>query len=213
MVFLNDTSIQSVVANMGIRSKACQRHLHAVVLHVVRPAPIVRLLRFCGPSAVTRFVVSSVVDSVNRVTNRWSRTNVLQESRERLTPCITHRNSTASVVAIGGITWIVTALFHALPCVPLVGLVPPSCGSVFSVSVASDVNPEASTTTAVAYSDVTRIAVNDGSTIALAAPNRPLPLSWRAPKNDPSAKTLSGNVNELSHTNMIPQSGRNWEKR
>ncbi len=84
----------------------CQAHIIAA---------IALLLRSGSPSNIPRFIVSAVVDSVERVFGRWSGTYVVIEVRERMSPTCTDHDSSASIVGKVFVFWRFAALNHAAP--------------------------------------------------------------------------------------------------
>ncbi len=69
----------------------------------------------CCPTAIARFVVAIVVDSVNGVFGRRLFAHVRPEDSELVPPCVTDGNAPAAVVLISRIVRIVAAIFHGLP--------------------------------------------------------------------------------------------------
>ncbi len=63
-------------------------------------ALITPLLEACRPSAIARLVVAVIIDSVDGVFRRRSRTHVSVEGHEICQPCIAHGDSTTSVMPI-----------------------------------------------------------------------------------------------------------------
>jgi hypothetical protein len=82
-------------------------------------ARIVRLFRARRPAHVAWFIVSVVVDAVNGMARRWSRTDVAKKSLKGTSPFIADTNAAASVKSEGWIPWVSTSLFDPCPCLVL----------------------------------------------------------------------------------------------
>jgi len=76
---------------------------------------IVRLLSWCSPSAVTWFVISVYVDSVNRVFSRRLAPHVRDEIFER-SPFLTVGDSSRPISCVTDVSRIVAPLAHLTPC-------------------------------------------------------------------------------------------------
>lgn len=77
-------------------------------------APVVGLPLCCCPSAVTRFVITVRVDSVERTSVR-SRSHVRKEIGERLSPSVADANSATTIGAIARLTFVLASRSHRLP--------------------------------------------------------------------------------------------------
>jgi hypothetical protein len=68
-----------------------------------------------GPSNVSRFVVSVVVDAIKRQFGRWTLANVCKKSLETVSPFLTDLNASAAVVAVLGVLGVVAPLIDGFP--------------------------------------------------------------------------------------------------
>lgn len=76
----------------------------------------VRLLRrLWKPYAVASFVSLIVVHALNSVSQSWTWTHIAKEGRERITPFLTDRYASASVVLVGRDSVVFATLDNALP--------------------------------------------------------------------------------------------------
>ncbi len=85
---------------------------------------IASLHMHCSPTAVFRFVISIVVDSVDRISLRWSATHVCKKVFECLPP-FANRNPSASVSMKLMIVGVATPIFHPRPYSPFRGFALP----------------------------------------------------------------------------------------
>lgn len=78
-------------------------------------AAVVVLLALCCPSAVTRFVVPVVVDTVEAVPLAGTRPHVVNKRLKRSTPAVAHGDPPCAVVAIVEIPRILAPALHVSP--------------------------------------------------------------------------------------------------
>jgi len=75
-------------------------------------ASIAVLLCHCCPTAIRWFVISVIVDSVNRVPGTWPFAHVSEEHSKVVLPALTDMNPTAAVSFVLVVGWVVTAVEH-----------------------------------------------------------------------------------------------------
>lgn len=80
---------------------------------------VVVLFKLCGPSNISRFVVSIVVDAIKRVISRWSDSHVFKEGSKRVIPTFADLDTASTVVVVDSKRRIVTPTSHVYPCVIL----------------------------------------------------------------------------------------------
>src|SRR5271165_314239 len=81
------------------------------------------LLIFCGPANVSRFVISIIVDTINRVLGHqpqrsrrlWPPSNVSKESPKISLPLLTNGNASTTIMPPSVVIWIEASLLHAYP--------------------------------------------------------------------------------------------------
>lgn len=71
------------------------------------------LLLVCAPSAIVRTIAKIVVESINCISS-WRLSHVGKKVR-KIKPAITDGDTTASIILVGLIFWIITALFYSKP--------------------------------------------------------------------------------------------------
>lgn len=77
---------------------------------------IVRLLPLCGPSDISRFVITVVVwKAVDRMLRAWRAVYVGSKDFKRIIPSIVHRNSSATIARIFSYFRIATSVFNTSP--------------------------------------------------------------------------------------------------
>lgn len=69
-----------------------------IVGNGMRGAAIATLLDTSSPSAVARLITAIVVNAVNRMIRRWSRSNIITERSEIVSPLIANSNATTAIV-------------------------------------------------------------------------------------------------------------------
>ena len=80
-----------------------------------RTATVVRLFLCRRPANIARFVVTVVVDTVDRMFKRRTGTYISKEGSEAVLPAITDRNASATVIDVPTIALIETTPLHAYP--------------------------------------------------------------------------------------------------
>ncbi len=80
---------------------------------IIRAIPC--LLVASNPTAVVRFIVSVVVDTIYLIFRRRSRPHVRKEVYERLPPAITNINSTPAVVSVLGVVRVIAPVEQVIP--------------------------------------------------------------------------------------------------
>jgi len=84
-----------------------------VVREVLTAIVLLHLAR-C-PAAIARFVISVVVNAVNRVFRSWAASHIFKEIEEGFIPPVTDGNSAPSVVFEEWVFGIATAIAHGKP--------------------------------------------------------------------------------------------------
>jgi len=67
------------------------------------------------PSAIGWFVVSIIVDALNRVAGTWSQSHVGKKVEERRTPAVTDRDSSPAIVPVVRVIGTMTTPHHGIP--------------------------------------------------------------------------------------------------
>lgn len=136
------------------------------------------LHRFIGPATVLRFIVSVIVNAIQRVVTRWLRPHVGEESRRRTDPPVADRDASATVVGELGIVRIETPLLHSSPGV-IFGTSAPGVPSLAvdqpSFAAGEKLTQQASATSRMAASD--RIGAGNKLLAAVAPASPPTPFS------------------------------------
>lgn len=78
---------------------------------------VIALLNASCPSTIPRFIVAVVVNSVYRVRHGWPWSHVRKKIRERRHPSGTYRYTSAAVIGVAVVVWIIAAFFHCQPAV------------------------------------------------------------------------------------------------
>src|SRR6185503_696121 len=78
-------------------------------------SPVVQLLLPSRPPAVTGFVVSIVVDAIDRMVRTGSPSHVSQKRLEAILPALAHPYPSTPVVLIGSVALVAAAVAHPLP--------------------------------------------------------------------------------------------------
>jgi len=78
-------------------------------------ALVASLLRPSGPLAVILRISKRVVDSLNTVFGRWSRSHIFVKRRKRFPPVVANPNVSTPVITILAIVGVIAALEHAPP--------------------------------------------------------------------------------------------------
>lgn len=80
-----------------------------------RQARIGDLLHACGPSDVTGFVMTIVVDAIKCQRGMWTSAHVGKEMEEPFAPALADMNTSCAVVPVFGVVGVMTALNHLAP--------------------------------------------------------------------------------------------------
>lgn len=80
------------------------------------PTGILALLQFCGPSAIFLRVWSVLVwISIDGRIGEWFWSHVLQEGEKRISPAITHYDSSATIKFVVFAVWVIASGLHGFP--------------------------------------------------------------------------------------------------
>ena len=79
--------------------------------------PIVGLLQACRPAAISRFVVSVIINTIQGIP-AWASTHVSNKRSERCAPIFAHPNSSSAIVCELRRRWTRTSSTSRLPCTP-----------------------------------------------------------------------------------------------
>lgn len=101
--------------NIGAPRPLAKRERFITVGDQVITAPISRLRRDVGPSAIAWFVITFVVDAVHAVFVAGPWTDVAKERGEIMEPFRGYRDSASAVIDIPAIVGVIAAVFHAAP--------------------------------------------------------------------------------------------------
>lgn len=115
---LSTSAVDSLDADTKMRSPLLNRHGFTIELNKQRwgfLASVICLLRTSRPSAVAWFIVSVVVDAVNRIIKAGAFAHVIAKCFERIKPSIAYCNSTFSVAFKAGCQRAKASIFHAMP--------------------------------------------------------------------------------------------------
>jgi hypothetical protein len=110
-----NTTTNRVRVDSVFASPVCNVFGFTVMRQHLDMRAVARLLQPCSPSNIAWFVVSFVVYPVDAMFGRRPNTNILIESKKRISPTITNRDASAAVSAIERILWVVAAVFHHCP--------------------------------------------------------------------------------------------------
>ena len=109
-----DTSIVNAFANTEAPTPLCNRASFAIDGNEMIVTAVVRLFIVINPSAIIRFVITRIVDALNRVTWRRLWPHIGVKSIELL-PAFTNPNAAASVKRILTSIRVLASLFHSAP--------------------------------------------------------------------------------------------------
>lgn len=115
---LTQTGFDDTVGNAGLCFPLAHREALPKgfnVLGIVAKSLVLRLCHTVSPTAVIRFVVSVVVNTVYAERGVWARPHVSQEVLKGMTPAVTNGNPACSIFGIGGGTGSITAAVHVQP--------------------------------------------------------------------------------------------------
>lgn len=101
---LDDQSTESLPSEVE-----CGWHLY------VKTASVRVLDRSRRPTNVSGFVVPIVVDPIDRMAQRWSAADVLDEALERVDPARVNRDASPAVVGVTTLLWVQAARLHRNP--------------------------------------------------------------------------------------------------
>lgn len=76
---------------------------------------IVGLFGFCSPANILRFVIAFVVDSIQRVRRRWSRSHIIDKRLEGIAPLLADSDSSRSVSEVAVVAGKIAAMIHRTP--------------------------------------------------------------------------------------------------
>jgi hypothetical protein len=175
-----------------------QRHGPAVEGNQSVQSSVPALLFCSGPSDVSRFVVSVVVDALKGVIHGRPRTHVSHEVGEAIPPTGAHVDAPSSVVAITGRVGIVTPGTHTAPAGVFGRKFSSLCKAVCNFASAKNVTKpdltRAATTIASALMalDVYRLLCSAFAAAEKLAPGHPF-------QHGPSAVRVSGPVDQCWH--------------
>jgi hypothetical protein len=171
--------------------------------HRVR-ASIAPLLGSRRPSAIGRSVVAFVVDTINRVMLRWTRTHVSIKGDERLTPFIADRNTTGTVEAIVAGCGRVAAIDHRGPDIVF--------SRPFSAVLDLALTEESQTLTSAGLDDIGHEHVGrEGLLSSAVTPTQPVGCFWASfwsghtMKHGQEIESLAvGQLVSLPHRHILP---------
>jgi hypothetical protein len=86
------------------------------MIQKIRRSSVDGLFLLGGPSHVAWLVVALVVDAIQRMLCAWAGTDMSEERREIMDPCVTHPNASAAIASVGLVSDAETSLFHLGPC-------------------------------------------------------------------------------------------------
>jgi hypothetical protein len=95
-----------------------QTHSNTIDFHHDIASSIPGLLDICRPSAITRLVVTVIIDSFNRMTRIWLQSHV-SKKRFEVVPLFTHSYSSTTISRIFRSVRILATSNHGLPASPL----------------------------------------------------------------------------------------------
>jgi hypothetical protein len=93
-------------ASTNVALRAISRLVLSRIAHLLAP---------CRPSAITRLVISFIVDAVQRVKFGWTHPHIGKEVWKRLVPTSTDSDSPNLVIKIARLTRITASAFHVEP--------------------------------------------------------------------------------------------------
>ena len=173
-----------------------------------RTTPILHLLAYRRPTAVGRFVIAVVVDAIDRVRGRRTRTHIGVESLKGIAPALTDRDATAAVIGPSFAIRIRAAVNDAIPRFVLSGRSVAACVAVCAECFAGAFALVAPTTAVFAHSEVTSAHSHNMAADTLALPS--WPSAERSISGDYKQPTelLAGEIDEPRHSLIIPQTMR-----
>lgn len=189
-------------------------------------AAVVCLFCSCGPSAVAGFIISVVINTVNRVVEARSLAHVISKSLKRIQPSIANRDSAFAVAVESSCKRAKASVFHSFPR----AVCDPTVATVRNTAGARDIDCQASTRTfLLPYGFLSQtIGCCDSavSAFAFAVPDNQVSEVSPCERNDGQpAVSLPGEVENsviefrtlktfaminLSHDQFLAQKGRLW---
>jgi hypothetical protein len=151
---------------------------------------IARLLPSGRPTAITRHVVTVVVDAVKRVLAGWAASHVGQERRERFLPAVTDTDASRAVVLEPNVIRIAAPSLHALPDFVFGRRLPARTFAVTRVRAATTVISASASAT----QDATSAKLSTDCSTRPAAIASAKPCTTGATNNGQSSKSLSNKV-------------------
>lgn len=110
-----DPVIDVVVVEMKTFAPFRERPSFAVIGHEDGTSRVPGLFREAGPTTVSRFIASIVVDAINGVLRRWARSHVCEEVLERRQPPGAHLNAASAISLVARVVAVTAAFLHCLP--------------------------------------------------------------------------------------------------
>lgn len=104
-----------VSLDAGPDRPVCYAQSFSVVGQVASFARVQYLLPLCCPSAVARFVIAVIVNTVNRVFRGWFRSHILVKGEKGIAPTVADGNAATSVITVPRIIDVCASLDHASP--------------------------------------------------------------------------------------------------
>lgn len=175
-----------------------QTHPFAAKLNPDRIDPISLLLYLRSPSDVSRFITLVVVNPVNRMFWRWSRTNVLQKFF-KTTVLDSYTSNTISVKSIA--SWVVASVFHLRPCTVFrclrfsMSMLYCLLGNAFANA--------ATASFAVSINDSGRLFCSFSSADTPTQPNGHFTFVWKAFDECPVVELLTGKIDKIWHRSSM----------
>jgi len=200
--------LQAAVNDPGVDLRRATPLGHRLpnAVHCEEPTrPRVALLLFSEcPSAIARLVVSVVLDPINRVLGRWTRTHIREEGLKRPLPSTADTDAAPAVEVIARMLRVVATLAHAVPDVVLRGVGP----TVLVVVIALAGPSRATDAPARLRSPARQVLRVDIALLSAVAATAPVDFSVgpeHARENSPASKALAAQVSQLRHAFLLPQ--------
>lgn len=112
---LTNAGIECPLRDTETPSPNSERQHLAQKLNAVDLARIAVLLCPRRPSHIARFVMSVVVDAIERVIRRWAWPHIREEGVETATPAVAHGYAATTIVRERLHSWVMTAAAHVNP--------------------------------------------------------------------------------------------------
>lgn len=165
---------------------------------VVESPPLRVLLRPCGPTAITRLIVSIAVYPINRCAF-GAFSHISQEVLKALTPTNANGNTAASVPVVANGVGVFTTLFHRIP--GTIGRCLPTAKRGIPVAL----DRATPTPGRLPCDEITGLAQGFPATFALTTPAAFGTAIWPESKNGEFAEGLPGQFLSDCHVPMVPQ--------